>query len=248
MEYRISFLIGRSRHVFSMLILYFLWKTLAVDGNFAGYSGDELVLYVILSNLIQSIIFGFQSKSMPQEMNDGTFTMYLVKPVSHFLYNFFLELAQKILNLFSSIIEVGIFIFILKINLNIHFDWHFLLFFLLSMFLAVILYSLMIYFVNLIAFWSREAMGPRFLFDWILGLTSGSYFPIDILTRKIFILLNFLPFAYIVYFPIEIILGRLNYPDITRIVGIQFMWMLLFGFLVLITWRKGLKKYSGEGI
>lgn len=106
----------------------------------------------------------------------------------------------------------------------------------------------MSYAVNLIAFWSREATGPRFLFEWFLEFASGSYFPLTILRPAFFLFLGSLPFIGVMFIPLMIYLGNIGYCDIPAYLTIQAWWILASGVIARVLWKKGLKKYTSEGI
>ncbi|TSD01118.1 MAG: ABC-2 type transport system permease protein [Parcubacteria group bacterium Athens0714_25] len=248
-EYRFNFFLGRMRNIIVLLLLFYVWKSLTLrNGSFAGYSEIEIITYVFVVNIIRSIIFGSQSSDIAQEINQGIFSKYLAMPVNYFWYNFFRQLAQRVINLISAIIEVVIFAIILKVDIFAQTNWVILLWFGVSVFLAICLYFVSSYSMNLLAFFSREAMGPKFLFDWILEFGSGAYFPLSILSRIFFIPLMFLPFAYLVYFPVEIYLGRVSFWQANIGICFQIFWILVAGLIARIVWKKGLRRYSGEGI
>lgn len=249
LEYRVDFFLGRLRSIVVLLLLYFVWTSLAGNsGRFAGYSGAELVSYVFLANVLRQIIFGAQSRRTAQEINDGTFSVYLVKPVNHFWYVFWNEAAQRSINFLAAAVEISVFAFLFKASFILQTDWRILILFTAAVILALFLYFILSHLASLIAFWSREAMGPRFLFEWFLEFASGAYFPLNILSSIFYIALIFLPFAYLIYFPISLYLGKLSDWQILTGISIQLIFIVAFGFLAIFVWKRGLKRYSGEGI
>ncbi len=249
LEYRVDFFLWRLRSVVVLLLLYFVWTSLsAKSGRFAGYTGAELVTYVFLANIIRQVVFGAQSRRAAQEINNGTFSVYLIKPLNHFWYVFSTELVHRVMNLIVAIFEVIIFVYIFKANFFWQADPAAISLFIFSMILALLLYYLLSYIVNLFAFWSREAMGPRFLFEWFLEFASGAFFPLNILSGVFYVFLIFLPFAYLIYFPASLYLGKLSEWQILTGILIQLIFIFTFGFLAIFVWRRGLKRYSGEGI
>ena len=249
LEYRFNFFMGRLRNVIVLLLLYYVWKSLTYKtGMFAGYSEIELITYVFLVNILRSVIFGVQTRNIASQINQGELSKFLTMPINYFWYNFFLELAQRSIHLLSAIFEVILFALILKVNFFWQFNWQLLGLFLVAGILALFLYYILSYLVSLLAFWSREAMGPRFLFEWFLEFASGAYIPLDILRQAFFIALTWLPFFYLIYFPISIYLGRLTAPQILINFIWQISWIIVLGLLTKFTWQNGLRKYTGEGI
>jgi ABC-2 type transport system permease protein len=249
LEYRFAFILSRFRNLTFLLLLYYVWLNLSqTTGRFAMYSAEELTTYVFLAHLLRAIIFGAQARLAALEINDGTFSTYLMKPVSHFWFIFWRELAQKTIFLIAAIFELVIFIFLTRA----HFLWqnnlNFLAFFALATAGSLFLYFLLTYLVSLLAFWSREAMGPRFLFEWFMEFASGAFFPLDILSKSALFAFQFLPFAYIMYFPLKIYLGKWSSWEMATGIGLQLVFIIIFSAVVMIAWRRGLRRYSGEGI
>ncbi len=212
--------------------------------RFADFTQDDLLLYVFGAHLLRSIVFGSQSRRIAQEINNGTFSLYLVRPVNHFWFFYFCELAERLILTFTAIIEIIILGFVLHLNLFSSLSFQSGMVFL-SIILAHFLYYLLSYAFSLLAFWSREAMGPRFLFEWFLEFASGAYFPLHIVGQLFFSFLSFLPFMYLIYTPLMILLGKIEEG---RGVLLQLMWIGVSVLLCVFIWRQGLEKYSGEGI
>lgn len=249
LEYRFDFFLGRLRSVVVLLLLYFVWLTLSSKtGRFANYTSAEIITYVFIVNILRSVIFGAQSRRMAGEINDGTFSSYLLKPINHFWYVFWGELAQRSIYFITAIVEVIVFALILNVNFFWQIDKLILAIFAVSIIFSIFLYFIMSYLVSLFAFWSREAMGPRFLFEWFLEFASGAYFPLSILSGIFYAVLIFLPFAYLIYFPVSVYLGKFDFQQGLTGISIQLLFIGVLGFLALFVWKRGLRRYSGEGI
>ena len=91
-------------------------------------------------------------------------------------------------------------------------------------------------------------MGPRFLFEWFLEFASGEFFPLSILSPLFFYILAGLPFAFLLYYPLIVYLGKLSLHKTALVILAQVFWIAVFSLAALVVWKKGLKKYSGEGI
>lgn len=246
---RLDFLLGRLRNIVVLILLYYVWIAVSgTTGKFSFFTTNELVTYVILANILRSFIFGSQSRRIAIEINDGIFSVYLIRPINHFVLFYFRELAERLILTISALVEIIVFISILNIQIELPVNTTHVFWFLLSVFLAHALYYVMSYTVNLIAFWSREAMGPRFLFEWFLEFASGAYFPLTILRHGFFLFLGTLPFIGVMFIPLMIYLEKIHCDHIPSYITIQLWWIVASGILAYVIWKKGLKKYTGEGI
>ncbi len=207
-----------------------------------------MLTYVLLTLFINGIVFSTQTFKIAEEINFGTLSNFLIKPVSYFLYNLARDLADKFLNIFFSIIEFIILIYLIKPEIFIQTDPFIISVFCFSVIMASILYFEIGILLSFIGFWSNETWAPRFLFFILVSFLSGMYFPLDIMPSFIFNFLSYLPFTYLVYFPLKIFLGQLNNFFIIKGMLISFFWMLIFYLLLKILWHKGLKTYTAEGM
>lgn len=249
LEYRFNFLLGRLRNIIILLLLFYVWRSLTyATGTFAGYSNLELITYIFGINILRSVIFGSQSIETAREINEGSFSIYLIKPVNYFFYVFAREMAERMINVAAAIFEIIIFILILDVKIFLQTNFNLLFLFLISSVFALILYFILSYLISLIAFWSRECFGPRFLFEWFLEFASGAYFPLDILPKLFFKALSFMPFMYIIYLPMSIYLGKYNFSQIITGMSLQVFWIVVFSIITYFVWCKGLKRYVGEGM
>ena len=120
--------------------------------------------------------------------------------------------------------------------------------FLISAILAVGIYYLLSSLTRFMAFWSPENIwGLAFLLIVLIEILSGGIFPLNILPKWVFVLLQFTPFPYLVYFPITIISGKLVGLDLLRILAQSSIWLMIIYFLTKFVWKKGLVVYQSYG-
>jgi ABC-2 type transport system permease protein len=112
---------------------------------------------------------------------------------------------------------------------------------------ALILNFLIFFCVGMWAFWLSEI---GFLFEAVrivIVVLSGGIFPLEIFGSTVCGLLKYLPFAYAVGFPVDVLIGTVTGPAV--IIGLvsQIIWiglLLLFsGYL----WNIGSKKFLAAG-
>ncbi len=247
--YRLNFILWRVRMILSILITFYLWFAVYAGTQMAfGYRKTEMLTYILLTLFINGIVFSTQTFKIAEEINFGTLSNFLIKPVSYFIYNLARDLADKFLNILFSIIEFIILIYLIKPEIFIQTNQFIISIFCLSIIIASILYFEIGVLLSFIGFWSNETWAPRFLFFILVSFLSGMYFPLDIMPRLIFQILSYMPFTYLVYFPLKIFLGQLNNNYIIQGILISFFWILIFILLIKFLWHKGLKTYTAEGM
>jgi ABC-2 type transport system permease protein len=248
--YRLNFILWRVRNVLRLLMTYFLWRGIFVTNqNVFGYSGSQMLTYVFLVLVIQSLILSAPSAdNIGGEIGSGDLSNYLVKPVSYLKYWFTRDLSSKVLNLIFAAGEITLLWIVLQPQIYLSRDFLTWLLFLASCFSALLIY----YFLNIstrfVAFWTPESTwGVSFLVIVFIEVISGMIFPIDILPNTGQVLLQFTPFPYLIFYPIAILVGKIQGWEAFRVLIQSFIWLFLLLKFSQVIWRKGLRIYGSEG-
>jgi len=246
--YRVSFVMWRLRNIIPLLTIYFLWFAVLPSGkNLFGYSQTLMLTYILGTSLVESIVLSSRTYVVGEEINNGNLINFLLKPINYFLYWFSMDLGDKAVNICFSLIELSLIFIILKPPFFFQTNMFYILFFILSIISALFIYFFINFLLGLIGFWSPEVWAPRFIFITLLGFFAGSFFPLDILPKAIFEIVKFLPFTYLLYFPLKIYLGQLSLAEIASGLTISVFWIFAVYFIVRAIWQKGLKSYSAYG-
>jgi ABC-2 type transport system permease protein len=77
---------------------------------------------------------------------------------------------------------------------------------------------------------------------------SGMIAPIAMFPPAVQQVLQWLPFPYMLNFPVEILMGRVNTPE-QMLFGfsIQFAWVIVFAVAVTVVWKLAIRSYSAVG-
>jgi len=102
--------------------------------------------------------------------------------------------------------------------------------------------------VGLIAFWTKEAHGLQMLVKNGSKFFTGAYIPLDLLPIAFQNIIKFLPFPYVIFFPIKVLRGEVTNESFVQALLILSLWIFFFMIINFITWRKGLKQYESVGI
>ncbi len=248
--YRLNFLLWRFRNILRLLMTFFLWRGIFVSNNKVfGYNQPEIFAYIFLVLVIQTIIFSAPSAdNIGGEISSGDLSNYLVKPISYLKYWFTRDLASKLLNIIFAFMEILLLWFVLRPNIYLPADIFSILGFVISIFMATLIY----YFVNVItkfvAFWTPEnTWGLTFVTLVLIEILAGQIFPLDVLPHWAITILDFTPFPYLVYYPIAILLGKTSGINALRVLLQSLIWLVLMSQATKYIWKKGLIAYSSEG-
>ncbi len=248
LTYRLNFTMWRVRNVFQLLTIYFLWYALIPqNSSFAGYTRAEMLTYILATVLASAIVTSTQTGNIGDEINSGDLSNFLLRPINMFKYWLAKDFGDKAMNISFSIVELSLIFILLHPPLFIQSNLLFLVATIFSLLVAVMEYFFFSLLLGFIGFWSSETWAPRFIFSIILSFFAGGLFPLDILPKPIFLFVQFLPFTYMVYFPVKIYLGQLSFLAILQGLAISLLWVgVLFAFAKMV-WNRGLQVYAAQG-
>lgn len=246
--YRLNFLLWRFRSVVQLLVLYFLWQAAIPQGTtIFGYDQAKILTYILGTSIIRSFVLSARSVDVASEIATGDLANFLLKPVSYFRYWFTKDAADKILNLLFSVGEISLIVILLKPPL-LKTSPPFLLLTFLAITMGILLYFYLSFLISMLAFWTPESYwSPRFLFMIVLEFFAGGLFPLDILPKGFFHGLNLLPFPYLLFFPLNIYLGKVSLWGIFLGFLVGIFWTVVLARAVQLAFRAGVKNYAAWG-
>ena len=114
-----------------------------------------------------------------------------------------------------------------------------------TLILGAILFALLQAIVGTLAFWVTETWPFRELFDVSLYMFGGTLAPIALLPDYVQRITVFLPFRYIFYEPINLILGHQSDP--LGVLWKQGIFIIVLYGIYRLVWRAGIRRYEGIG-
>ena len=246
--YRVSFVMWRFRSVLGLLTGYFLIKAIFSQGKIIyGYDLERILTYIFSVSVLRAIIFSSRTIDLAGAIQSGDLTNILIKPISAIKFWFSRDLADKILNIVFSLLELILIVYLMKPPFFIQLNPFYLLLFVFSITLAVLLYFLINYLLALIGFWTPEVWAPHFIFNILLNFFAGGLIPLDVLPKKVNIFFQLTPFPYLLFNPISIYLGKVHWSIGVSMIVVCSVWIGIFYLIIKRVWQKGLLIYQAEG-
>jgi ABC-2 type transport system permease protein len=119
--------------------------------------------------------------------------------------------------------------------------------FLPAFFLAYALRFLLAYVLALLAFWSQRADALLSLNDTLVFLFAGQVAPIALLPGVLQAAALWLPYRYMLSFPVELLLGGMSQNQVLAGFAGQLGWLLAAFMLHQLVWKRGLRHYTAVG-
>ena len=249
--YRLNFVLWRLRNVLRILMTFFLWNSVfSSNTNVFGYSKEQMLAYVFLVLLITSFVMSAPSNdNVGGEISDGTLNNFLIKPIGYLRYWLTRDWASKLLNMLFAFFEFFLLWSLFRPQIYLSQSPVQLSLGIVLILISSLMYYLITKLVISIAFWTPEnTWGLMFIVLVFMEILAGSIFPLDLLPKSIITLLQFTPFPYMIYYPIAILVGRIDTGVAVRILFQALALLSISYWLAIKVWKKGLKNYAAVGI
>ncbi len=248
LQRRSTLLMDRLGGVAIVLSLYSFWSALlAGRSEFLGYTGAQMLTYVLAMNVLRSFVFTGRGWELVGDISSGRISSYLARPMDFRGYSLALDLAQKTVHVAAAFLEIGILLAVTGAELYVPGRAEVWLCFAVSAILSSLLFFFIEFMVSSLAFWTSQSGGPLFCFELFVQFAAGAIFPLDVLPSWLQRGLAMTPFPYLVYFPINIYLERVAHSEVLATMGLQAAWLALFVGASSWLWHRGLQSYAAEG-
>jgi ABC-2 type transport system permease protein len=250
LEYRLNFLISLISAAYPIFIQTFLWTAIFQNSDQStvyGFSYRQMIAYTFLAGLVARLVrTGFEYEIM-DDIKSGKYSKFLVQPLGYFPYRLASFFGNKLPGQFMILGILVVILFGLNAFWGVSLELTRILLFLVTLVLATALNFLIFYCFSAMAFWVVEI---GFLFEGIRIVTillSGGIFPLEVFGEQFMRVTNFLPFKYTVYFPINILNGKITPLETLEGMLLQIVWIGLCLGLANLLWRVGGRRYVAIG-
>lgn len=248
LEYRFDLFFGAFSQLVSLAAVLILWTAVYREAPvFGGFTYAEMVAYFLVARAVQGLLWVGLPTEMEKEIKDGLLSRYLLMPISYLGYWLAGEMAEKVVGVAVTLLFFGTLAFFLRDRFTFQTDPLLLLLFALSVAMAFFINFFLTFTVGLSAFWISEIWSVSFTKDMLHEFLSGGVFPLALLTPALAKAALLLPFAYCVYFPVQLYLGHLSGAEIWAGFGMQAFWVIVAAWLARAVWGIGLKRYEAVG-
>ena len=250
--YRANFLFRALAGLIPLTAMLALWRTIydgkGGDGHVAGYTLAQMTSYYLLVTIVTALTAVNEDDwQIAAEIKDGQISQFLLKPMDYLAYRLTLFGAGRLIYTAVAALPVAVFIWFQREHFVGPQNAAGFGCFLLSLVLTGLLQFFLSYTMALLAFWVLEVATFIFIFFAFEYLAGGHLFPLDILPPAVEQALHYTPFPYLLYFPVNIYLGRATGDALTHGLLVQAAWVVASFALARFVWSRGIKKYAAVG-
>lgn len=246
LQYRGPALISILGNLLHISVLLYLWNAIYKGEQSLGdYSLSDLMTYYVLQLMINSMVLSYISWDIGNDIREGSFSNFLVKPLNYFHYWFTINLSGKLFEGLM-ILVVGILLsFVLIACISVPTSILSLGYFILAMILGGILAFEFDFLIGILAFWIVQINSFKYMLQYSMFFMAGALLPLDLFPQLFQNVANALPFRFLVFFPIQIFLEKESEPLQGFLIAM--VWIIVLYFLLQLMLRRGITRYEAVG-
>jgi ABC-2 type transport system permease protein len=254
MVYRGDFFLSTILRFLPTVTTILLWQAIFAgaggDQNIAGFSLRQMIAYLLLVHVSRMF------SSMPgladgiaRDIRDGSLKKYLLQPLDMMSYLLSYRAAHKVAYIATTALPYGILFFLCRdyfTELPVPTPA------VVGVYLATLLLAFVIGFffeacMGMVGFWFLEVSSLMYVVNTVSFFVSGQMFPLDLLPPWLASLLKALPFQYLAYYPVMLLLGKVHSTSLWQGLLIQLAWAMGFAIMARVLFHLGLRRYSAFG-
>jgi ABC-2 type transport system permease protein len=248
--YRVNFLCRVLFGFLPLVAMLMMWRAIfeGKETVVAGYTLGQMISYYLVKTIVDALTAVSEDDwQIAAEIKDGLISQFLLKPIDYLGYRLCLFVAGRLVYSVVALVPVAVLVFYYREAMVLPasgatFGW-----FLVSLALTGLLQFFLSYTMALLAFWVLEVSTFIFILYAFEYLAGGHLFPLDLLPAPLFHALQWTPFPYQLFFPVNVYLGRVAGAALTQGILIQAAWVALAYLLARGMWSRGIRRYSAVG-
>lgn len=240
-----SNLVGKLVQVFARVAI---WLAIyAGVGSIDGVSIQDMVTYSLLGGMvIGTIRYELIIGGIGTALTTGDVAVWLLKPASFPLYILSSELGRagyRLVVMVLPTVAVVALIYGMKPPASLFDGVMFVAYALLAYAVCCLISALF----GLVSFWLLTSFSLEWLMQAFLNLLSGYLIPFWFFPQPFGMIAAHLPFAWIVYYPSAVWLGRLEQGEALIYFGLGLGWAALLAVGVVLLWRRASTRIIVQG-
>ncbi len=235
-------------HTMNFAVMYFFWTAVFSDhATVQGFNLEQMLQYVFITSIIREFVMVSPEYQVNTEINQGKLSIYLLRPLS---YPFYVLMSSSIWHGLQMAIGFLVYLLIAFFFLpDLHFSlsWSLVLQIFPLIVLGHIFCNLLSITLGYIAFWLQQASAFFYYKDIIILITSGLFFPKDLLPQWFQSIMEILPFYSFIGLPAEILTHRAQVVTLMPNIIQLCFWIVAMFSLQAVVWNRGVRSYEAVG-
>jgi ABC-2 type transport system permease protein len=228
------------------LVMLALWTAVAREAPFGRFASTDFVAYYLGALIVRTIASCWVVWELNMEIRAGTLSMRLLRPIHPFVAYSAEHLAAIPLRAVVAL-PIAVLLLVTTGGSRVATDP-----------LVIALIPLTLAGAWLILFFSQTILGSlamviersQAIWEIWMGdyaVMSGYLVPLELMPRALAVIADWLPFRYMLGFPVEVMVGMADRAATLRGLGAQWAMVAVLAALSTLAWKKGLRRYEAYG-
>jgi ABC-2 type transport system permease protein len=247
-QYRANLIMYLLYWLVSPIIYLAVWTSIASSkGSVNGLTVNDFITYYMTLLIVDQITSNIVIHTFAYKVQDGSLSGELVRPIHPMLTNALVNnIAFKVLTIMGFIPVWIVLFFLFKPDFS-SVTLAGILLSIPAMILGFFIGYLLTAAITAVAFWTTRVYSIHEFYMALMLLFSGHFVPLTLMPGLIQDIAQYLPFQLQIYFPIQLILGKLSNAQIIQGYVIGLVWLVIAVTIFKWIWRHGIKRYSAVG-
>jgi len=246
--FRLATIVMIFGNIIYLTVIYFLWRSIFASSPTPVVNGmtfESTLIYLVLATAIFNFMEMYTVWEMGRNVQSGKIVLDLVRPMEYRSYLFWSYTGPTLMQFLTTFIPTFIIVECVTkaIPLGIN-----LLYFIISIILAVMINYSIDFMVGTICLYSESIWGINIMKQVIVLLFSGATIPLAFFPEGLAKVASVLPFKAVYDGPLSILL--MNSPeicDVLPILGLQAFWAVMLYLLSVGFWKISLRQITVNG-
>ncbi len=223
--YRVEVFTNVGSLILRVYLLRSLWTALyAQNAAPANIPLHAMITYATVALLMSLVLEVDGTRAIREKVREGSIVTDLMKPIVLPFYFFSDGFGQTIFHAMLIVPSLA-----------------------LSFVLGYLVNFLLNFLMNTVAFWTLETFAVQLMIRWASDLLGGQLIPLDFFPGFLGQIVEGLPFAAIYSTPLRIYIGELPPSAWLSAMGVQVLWLALFGGFATLVWRLAQRRVIVQG-
>jgi ABC-2 type transport system permease protein len=247
-QYRANLIMYLLYWLVSPIIYLAVWTSIANSkGSVNGLTANDFTTYYMTLLIVDQITSNIVIHTFGYKIQDGTLSGELIRPIHPILTNALVNnIAFKALTILGFIPIWIILFFLFKPDYS-GVTLTGILLSIPAMILGFFISFLLSASITALAFWTTRVYSIHEFYYALVLLFSGQFVPLTLMPKVIQEIAQYLPFQLFLYYPVQLILGRLSSAQIVQGYGMGLIWLIVAITVFNLVWRNGVKRFSAVG-
>jgi ABC-2 type transport system permease protein len=228
------------------LVMLALWSAAAAEGPVGRYGPAQFTAYFLVALVVRLLTGAWVIWELNMDIRQGTLGQRLLRPL-HPLVGYACENVAAVPLRALLALPVAVGLLLSSGGALLSRDPLLWALFPVTVAGAWAITFLAMSLVGALAFYVESAGSVFEIWMGLFGVFSGYLVPLDLFPAWLGAAARWLPFRYMLAFPVELATGLLSRPRALAELAIQWLFVAALLALVSLAWRRGLRRFSAVG-